>query len=131
MTSLALICKHTTWPCNFIAAASEQECIESVAVGVSVAIIGVCVGLCGFLFTTIKALRSKRYGVLQAYINHIQSSLAVVSLHYKSLVNHRALQVTTQDNQAYGVIRNKKPANTKQSSNTTTQPEAEYEVISF
>ena len=64
VTSLALICKHTTWPFNFIAAASEQECIESVAVGVSVAIIGVCVGICGFLFTTIKALRSKRYGVM-------------------------------------------------------------------
>ena len=44
------------------AAVPEQECIEFVAVGVSVAIIGVCVGLCGFLFATIKALRAKRYG---------------------------------------------------------------------
>ena len=121
-----ILCKH-----YLIAAASEQKCTEFVAVGVSVAIIGVCVGICGFLFTTIKALRSKRYGVMQALINHIQSSLAVVSLHYKSLVNHRTLQVTTQDNQAYGVKPNKKPANTKQSSNTTTQPDAEYEVISF
>ena len=41
-----------------IAAASEQNLF---AVGVSLAAIGVCVGISGFLFATIQILRSKRY----------------------------------------------------------------------
>ena len=90
------------------------------------AIIGVCVGLCGFLFTTIKALREKRYiGLIKSH------TCSFVTTRLIACVNHRTLQVATQDNQAYGVIRNKKLANTKQRNNTTTQPEAEYEVISF
>ena len=56
-----------------VAAASEQNVF---AVGVPLAVIGVCVGIPGFLFATIQILRSKRYV-------HYNDGLANVSvLHF-------------------------------------------------
>ena len=64
---------HTMQFVLLIAAASEQNVF---AVGIPLAVIGVCVGISGFLFATIQILRSKRYV-------HYKDRLANVSvLHF-------------------------------------------------